>query len=218
MPMIDSNRANIALQKVNPQPYIDIMTVFSSSGSVANSSKFRQLFAKFYQLNRAYGAPSFLDPYFEIFDGVKNGMIPQDIKTILEEIQKKCRKKGRTNGTIELSFASKMLHTINPDDYPIWDSILVPSNHQINKKRRHEHFHGAPYGIKNNGWHGLVDNAVKEYEDYMKVFIQYKNLATGNNNDLGGQDLIALFDNCPRFKGLPISNIKKIDFILWKDR
>lgn len=97
---------------------------------------------------------------------------------------------GKSNkDRTEISFSSKLLHTIN-DSYPIWDSVLTDKNH---------------FNLKCN-----VKTAVSTYKSYEDKCNQLLNSSEGH-------DLIKIFnDECSLYAG--ISDVKKIDFILWQDR
>ena len=96
-------------------------------------------------------------------------------------------KKGKLQSKIEMSFASKLLHTIDPH-FPIWDS-------QVRKK------------LKINGSIKTFDDGDKAYNDLcgcyakMKIDPQFKTFVS---------DFDSLF---PGFNW--ITDTKKIDFYLW---
>lgn len=94
---------------------------------------------------------------------------------------------------IEPSFSSKMLHVINPN-YPIWDQYVIKN-----------------LGLKLTGnKETKLHNAIKIYDDIIKWYEDYMVSKTG-------KDFIDEFDHrLPKFKD--ISNVKKIDSVLWKLR
>ena len=94
---------------------------------------------------------------------------------------------------IEASFASKMLHTID-DRKPIWDSVVLNhlsfKVHNINKEKRFD-----------------------------TIVNLYNNMCLGYNKLIEtekGKDIIKVFDD--NFGKKDISEIKKIDFILWASK
>ncbi|MCD8015077.1 MAG: hypothetical protein LUG99_18255 [Lachnospiraceae bacterium] len=99
------------------------------------------------------------------------------------------------NGKLEVSFSSKLVHVIDPAK-PIWDrnvSVLhfgmkVPSYGKSIEVRQKE--------------------VIKVYHDYCCRFYEYL-------ESNGGQALIRLFDNTYPHSGL--TDVKKLDFILWID-
>ena len=97
-------------------------------------------------------------------------------------------------GSYEISFSSKLAHSIDPK-LPIWDKIVTK-----------DHFHlRAPSVSRNNRERACC----KRYDDYRKRFYAYLNSPEG-------QLLIEEFDAA--FPDNGISNVKKVDFILWQDR
>ena len=94
---------------------------------------------------------------------------------------------GQYQFKIEISFASKLLHTVNPD-YPIWDS-------QINKK----------LGIRNSK--KTINDAVKAYDELCTRYALMK-------KDQQFKTFVFNFDSLfPKFTW--ITETKKIDFYLW---
>jgi len=100
----------------------------------------------------------------------------------------------KSNGTVEPSFSSKMLASIS-DEKPIWDRYVVQN-----------------LGIKLTGdtKEEKLHNAIALYYDIEKW---YKDFMSTNK----GKECISEFDRVlPDYKD--ISNIKKIDSILWSIR
>lgn len=95
--------------------------------------------------------------------------------------------------TYETSFSSKMAHTFNPQT-PIWDKIVTT-----------DHFgFRSPTGQKDR-----EQKTVRRFEDYSGKFCGYM-------KSKEGQMFIGMFDKA--FPDSGISDVKKIDFILWLDR
>lgn len=98
------------------------------------------------------------------------------------------------NSSMEISFCSKMLHTFD-DCQPIWDSVVAT-----------EHFgFKRPYSYCKNP----IERCVSRYADYTEAFTHYINSGEGRT-------LVDIFDN--QYPNCGISDMKKIDFILWQDR
>lgn len=95
--------------------------------------------------------------------------------------------------TFETSFSSKMIHTFDPN-MPIWDNVVTKRHFGIT----------APTYPKNR-----EQKTVEKYNYYKEKFYDY--LKSGE-----GQMIIELFDD--KFPDSGISDVKKIDFILWQDR
>lgn len=95
--------------------------------------------------------------------------------------------------TYEISFSSKMAHTFNPQ-MPIWDKIVAT-----------DHF-----GFRSpTGSNDREQKMVGRFEEYSGKFRGYM-------KSREGQMVIGMFDKI--FPDSGISDVKKIDFILWLDR
>ena len=95
--------------------------------------------------------------------------------------------------TYEVSFSSKQLHTLNPRCL-IWDSVVT----------------GRHFGIKvPTSRENREEACSKRYEEYEEKFLKFLSSEEG-------QLIIRLFDG--KFPDSGISDVKKIDFILWQDR
>lgn len=105
-----------------------------------------------------------------------------------EEIQLRLFQKC---GQIESSFSSKMLATINPD-MPIWDSYVLKNlGLKLRGKNKEERFSMAVV---------LYDNICSWYKDFLKTD--------------ESKEMIGMFDQAfPEYSN--ITEIKKIDFIIW---
>ncbi len=98
-------------------------------------------------------------------------------------------------GQVEPSFSSKMLHILNPE-MPIWDQYVLKNL-------------GFKTTLKGTPEEKIKD-AVDTYNSITKFYIDYL-------NSKEGKILIKQFDlNLPSYS--KISNIKKLDSILWKIR
>ena len=97
-------------------------------------------------------------------------------------------------GTYEMSFASKLLHTIDPL-HPIWDSVVTGRHFEMK----------APYASSKN----RETTCCKRYAEYEDKFYDYMSTDEGCM-------IIHMFDE--RFPDNRISDVKKIDFVLWQDR
>ena len=152
---------------------------------VSNDEEFQRVFRDFYQMRRFY-SDDFAKHYFILMEQLKTA---RDIsfRMAIERIK-------HIQGSFEMSFSSKLVHTINPR-HPIWDSIVTNRHFEIK----------APYAsVKDR------ENACcQQYKMYEDQFYNY--LST-----VEAQTLIRMFDK--RFPDNGISDVKKIDFILWQDR
>lgn len=148
------------------------------------SEGFRNKYADYYGMARR--GKNFCCEYFKIMERLK-GEINLDFETVFDRVYEIAH-------TDEVSFSSKMLHTINPD-LPIWDSIVAE-----------DHF-----GMK-----------VRYYKAYLREFNKYK-LSKKGQYVIGLFDKIcdALFDKEPSEANKAktcITGTKKIDFVLWQCR
>ena len=148
------------------------------------SESFRKAYAGYYGMARR--GEDFCGEYFKIMERLK-GEINLDFETVFDRVYEIAH-------TDEVSFSSKMLHTINPD-LPIWDSIVAE-----------DHF-----GMK-----------VRYYKAYLREFNKYK-LSKKGQYVIGLFDKIcdALFDKEPSEANKAktcITGTKKIDFVLWQCR
>ncbi|MBC8213849.1 MAG: hypothetical protein ISR90_02720 [Candidatus Marinimicrobia bacterium] len=96
-------------------------------------------------------------------------------------------------GRIEASFSSKLLATINTS-MPIWD-VFVLENLKLKKP--------AQYSKTR------IEDTVKLYN---RIFCWYKNMTISSE----GIQMLEIFEN--EYPESGISDIKKIDFILWQIR
>lgn len=94
---------------------------------------------------------------------------------------------------VEASFSSKLVATINPN-LPVWDEFIL-KNLELKK---------PAYGTNNriNKTIELYNSIIKWYEDFLQT------------DD--SRRMIQLFDE--RYKDVDITDIKKIDLILWQIR
>ncbi len=152
--------------------------------NVATNEEYKNNYKSFYRIARK--GRTFCDQYFVIMENLKN-IKNIDFETIFDQVY-------TIKNTNEISFSSKMLHSIN-SNFPIWDSIVTKGHFKIN----------VPY-YKYKANKNLL---CEKYIEYTSQFEQYK---LSNN----GKMLINLFNK--KFPNINISDTKKIDFILWQDR
>lgn len=98
-----------------PDVYLKLLRMYNET-DVSQNIEFQHLFTWFYRIRRS---AEWLDGYYKVFEDFKTrGEVT--IKDILVAISNLVHN-GRTS--LELSFASKMLATMQPD-MPIWDSLV----------------------------------------------------------------------------------------------
>ena len=98
------------------------------------------------------------------------------------------------HGRLEMSFASKIVAMIDPE-YPIWDSVVTKGHFKII----------APYASAKN----RLQQGIERYEHYYRVYSLYMQSEEGKKK-------IEEFDRL--FPHTEISNVKKLDFVLWQER
>lgn len=151
---------------------------------VSADKEFQVAFRNFYQMGRFY-SDEFARHYFRLMEQMKDSR-NMSFKMALERIK-------HIQNTYEMSFSSKMMHTINPF-HPIWDSVVTKKHFGIS----------APYVKKNR-----EEACCNRYDMYEDRFHDY--MASEE-----GMQIIHLFDEY--FPNSGVTNIKKIDFALWQDR
>lgn len=153
-----------------------------------SNEEFQRKFTGFYRVRRN---EKWRKAFFKEFENYSSQNA--DFEAILKKLWK-----NKDIQRLEASFASKMLHTIC-DQKPIWDSIVV--NYQLGiktpvKKQK------ATAADEENRFEKIV-------EIYGKICKGYKKLIKSET----GTKIIKFFDGT--FGVSEISEIKKIDFILW---
>jgi len=186
--MISLEQAKTILNKIEIsdglRKYQLIMKLLRET-DVSKNEEFQMTFRDFYSI-RPFYSDEFARQYFEIFERLKNykDISFQIVFNRIKSIQ----------GTYEVSFSSKMVHSINVE-YPIWDSVV--STKQFGFK--------APSSATKNR-----ENACCiRYKEYEEAFYNY--MATDEGNSL-----TRMFDE--KFPNNEIADVKKIDFILWQNR
>lgn len=98
------------------------------------------------------------------------------------------------HGRLEISFVSKMVAIVDAA-CPIWDSVVTKGHFGIT----------APYvGAKNR-----LQKAIESYEQYCQCYDTYMRTAEA-------KEKLAEFEKM--FPGTEMTDVKKLDFMLWQDR
>ena len=143
------------------------------------------------------------DLYNAFYNAFKDFLPPSKTPSYIEILKRLREKMPIGTGQIEQSFASKMLHTIDPTK-PIWDKIVVkkqlkikiPSYTKLAEKRllviekKYKHIC--------DGYKSFISNADKAQYLIEKFNKIYDSLLEDDS-----------------FSKIEITSIKKIDFILW---
>ena len=179
--MINEKEFNWEAIAVGAAKYDFIMAKFSKV-DVSKDEEFQKKFTGFYRIRRS--KELFLKKYYAYMESLKG-------KTVtFEDIIKKVY---TFKGSIEASFSSKMLATLNPN-MPVWDKYVL-ANAKIEAPKT--------YNVTIN----------KCVETYRKVVSFYSNLLKTDK----AEEMVELFDKkLPKYKHF--TKIKKIDLMFWQKR
>ncbi len=164
-------------------PYARTLTLRGTN--VATDKAYQKNFTSFYRVRRD---AAWLDVYYAYMEAHKNdGKLT--INAVLDTLYTTPHKaKSGMIHSIELSFSSKLLATICPDKYPIWDSRVVKAM-------------GIKTGIT------TIPQAVEAYEAFREEILTF--IATTK-----GKACMTMFDRLfPNYTW--VSDLKKMDFYLW---
>lgn len=160
---------------------------------VSKDKNYQRNFTSYYKVRRD---EKWLEKYYEFMEQHKHDdsltfeVVLRYISSIPHSVGNHINASGQST-SIEASFASKMLSTIDPT-YPVWDSQVVKAlGYKIRATNKEE---------KILEYINLYNHLTKEMHEY---------ISTGE-----GKECIRLFDEMfPNYKH--ISDVKKIDFYLW---
>ena len=100
-----------------------------------------------------------------------------------------------SEGALELSFSSKLIHVINPNR-PIWDKIVAENHFKMKL---------PSYGGDTSDRQRKI---IRLYHEYCSRFYEFLDSADG-------QTILRLFND--KYPHTGFTNAKKIDFIMWVD-
>lgn len=162
---------------LNLKRYVEIMEHVWKT-DVSKDTNFQRTFNGFYQIRRN---EEWRKCYYQLFEKMKTEYATFD--DILHSLYE-------NTGRIEVSFSSKMLATLHPNQ-PIWDKYVV---------------HNLELTVPKKNIDGMVDvyeKIVEWYEGYIR--------------SLNGQQCIKRFNEVlPAYAW--ISDVKKVDYFLWEMR
>ena len=176
-------RASIELMKENYTELEQYTNIMEKANDVDISAdvNFQRKFNYFYKVRRN---SEWRATFYSLFEECKS-VTPLTFEYVLRTLYER-------TGTMEMSFSSKLLATLNPD-MPIWDSIVLsrlnlsPSAAGSNEKR--------------------LDSNIKKYQEIVDWYQDF--LKTSK-----AQEFLSAFDSAfPEFAA--ITAVKKIDFWLW---
>lgn len=168
--------------------YINILSAIQQDNFVA-TPEFRKAFNGFYKVRQKSAA--WYDKYYGLMEEQRSANRSfRELLICLEKI----------NGTIDVSFASKMLASVDPL-LPIWDKYVLQN---LGLLKRWEKMAGKEKMVR-------IDEAERIYEEikfWYRAFICSKD----------GKACIAAFDSAmPHYKE-KLTEVKKIDYLLWSKR
>jgi len=164
--------------------YNYILSEFKTD-NISNNTEFKKVYKRFYVLNRGGLGPKLIDRYFELLQQKET-----NLKNILTELSKIPRLNGKP--AILLSFASKLIHTVN-NNQPIFDSRVAKIfDIKLN------------YGIKDVN--ERINNRLAAYNLLKKKFSEV----------LANQEIRKIIKDFKDKLGENIGDVKMLDFILWK--
>jgi hypothetical protein len=165
------------------EKYRCIMALYNDSFDLSKEDLFQKRFKGFYRMGRK--PEKYYRDYFRLFEQIRNGKK----LTIAEVLYKLFESEKRK----ELSFASKMLATTDPN-LPVWDSKVRD--------------------VLNNKYKTNFKDTYKEISECIEAYYSLCNWYKLFLKSPEAKALISEFDIC--FPKSKISKIKKIDFIFWQ--
>lgn len=170
------------------EPYFYIKKTYDNDCQISNNRNFQDAYRKFYIMNSAGLTHKHFEKYFQLLEGKETNL--EEILNQLYQI-----KTLRNVHSIQFSFGTKLLHTIN-NDLPIYDihiasmtNLLQPNDSALEKSLR----------------------IAKRLELYNQLIDFYKNI-------LEEREIKQLLENVrTEFKWAEdkISNLKVLDYLLW---
>jgi hypothetical protein len=167
--------------------YKEIMALFKCSQNIEKDDVLQKRYKTFYRMNTARKDAQFYKGYFNLLKNARQGDIV-DMPTILKQLK-------RLSNKHEISFASKLLATVDPK-LPIWDSRV---RERVNERG----------DIKLKATYKNTDECVEAYNSLVSWYGKFM-----KSNE--AKMMIAEFDS--HFPKEKISAIKKVDFIFWQTK
>lgn len=179
---IDWSKIETGLLKYN-----EIMSLYKCSENIDKDEVLHRRYKSFYKMNTARKDAQFYKIYFRVLKKAKEGD-SIDILSVLSQLK-------RISNKNEISFASKLLATIDPK-LPIWDSRVRERINEIGDLKLKETYKTTGECV--NAYNSLL----AWYKQFMKTDKAKK--------------MIAEFDS--HFPNQKITSIKKVDFIFWQTK
>lgn len=168
--------------------YTSILDTVRQDPFVA-TAEFRTIFNGFFRLRQRPAA--WYEQYYKLMEEQKSAN--RSFKNLLLLL-------APVNGTIEVSFASKLLAAVDPS-LPIWDRYVLQN---LGLLKRWEKMTGKENALR-------IDEACRIYQE---IKAWYETFVCSED----GKKCIAAFDAAlPRYKD-KLTAVKKIDYLLWSKR
>lgn len=172
----------------NIELYFYIKENFDNDCNICHNNKFQNIYRKFYVMYSA----GLTEKHFEIYFQLLERKI-DDLEKILSDLFEIKRRKG--DNSVQFSFATKLLHTIN-NDLPIYDKhigevakLSQPNDNSLSKEQR----------------------IAKRVEIYNKLINFYNDILQQKEI----QKLIRVIRQEFNWSKEKISDLKVLDYILW---
>lgn len=168
--------------------YTEIIDTVKRKNFIADEN-FRKKFNSFYRVRQK--KQEWYDKYYSLLEEQpqKNYTFEQLLRCMLEF------------GTLEVSFVSKLIATVNPEK-PIWDSKVMRNLGVYNEWEKVK----EKYRKKNDDI--CIEKAVEIYNDLEDRYLKF--IVSEN-----GKKCIGKFDELLPEYSSKVTNVKKIDFLLW---
>ncbi len=153
------------------------------------TDEFRKLYNGFYRVRQK--SPDWYDLYYRLMEEQRSKQ--RNIKEVLMELRK-------VKASIEVSFASKLIATINPD-MPIWDQYVLRN---LGFEKEWNKYQNASY----------MDRIAKAGDLYAAIKGSYLDF---QNSSKGRECILKFNETLPKYAQI-ITDTKKIDYILWSKR
>lgn len=183
----------LLLNDINRQNHVaDYIVIHDKyEAKESNTSEFKSMYRRYYQLNAARLSEEFCDSYFRMLENGRNKEI--NIEQIVNDLYKlKSNSKGCN--AVHFSFATKLAHTIN-NSLPIYDRMVAS-------------FYFFP-DIKQ---HWSKDRKINEYmASYQYLVNEYGRVIDKNLLSPSIERFRSIFD-----VGDNYSDVKIIDTLIWR--
>jgi len=189
--MINSMKSDLDVNWANIEKglfkYKEIMSLFKCSDNIDKDEVLQRRYKTFYKMNTARKDVQFYKIYFRVLKKVKDDN-SIDILSVLQELK-------RISNKNEISFASKLLATVNPK-LPIWDSRV---RNRVNEMS----------DLKLKASYRSIEECVQAYNSLVSWYREFMKTDRA-------KEMIAEFDS--HFPNQKITSIKKVDFIFWQTK